>query len=391
VPGRAVRKRSLAGVIAAMAVVNLVYGTTFPLLALVLDGQGVSKTLIGLSTVVQALAVVVIAPWAPGLLQRIPPARLMQGVTVLLALLFIVAGLFPNVWFWFPLRFVIGALSAMLWISSEALINELVEDHWRGRVIGIYAAAGAAGFALGPLLLIVTGSDGMLPFYATSAFILLAGLPLFIVSPQRMQRSEEQTARLWAVFWLAPAIMLANVVYAAAAESLLTFFPLFGVALGVTENFALGLMTMMGLGAMILAVPFSWLADRVDRMGLLAAFVLLTMAGLALMPWAVRQPVLAGLFAFGFGGVEGMIYTLGVVLVGARFKGALLAAATTLFTACWGVGTVIGPLLVGVGMDRFGEERMALVILLIFAAYLPLPVAAWLRGRRARFQSEEVT
>jgi len=391
VPGRSRRKRSLAGVIAAMAVVNLVYGTTFPLLALVLDGQGVSKTLIGLSTVVQALAVVVIAPWAPGLLQRIPPSRLMQGVTVLLALLFIVAGLVPNLWFWFPLRFVIGALSAMLWISSEALINELVEDHWRGRVIGIYAAAGAAGFALGPLLLIVTGSDGMLPFYATSAFIMLAGLPLFIVSPQRMQRSEEQTARLWAVFRMAPAIMLANVVYAAAAESLLTFFPLFGVALGVTENFALGLMTMMGLGTMILAVPFSWLADRVDRMGLLAAFVLLTMAGLALMPWAVRQQVLAGLFAFGFGGIEGMIYTLGVVLVGVRFKGALLAAATTLFTACWGVGTVIGPLLVGVGMDRFGEERMALVILLIFAAYLPLPVVAWLRGRRARFQSEEVT
>jgi len=150
-------------------------------------------------------------------------------------------------------------------------------------------------------------------------------------------------------------------------------------------------MTMMGLGTMILAVPFSWLADRVDRMGLLAAFVLLTMAGLALMPWAVRQQVLAGLFAFGFGGIEGMIYTLGVVLVGVRFKGALLAAATTLFTACWGVGTVIGPLLVGVGMDRFGEERMALVILLIFAAYLPLPVVAWLRGRRARFQSEEVT
>lgn len=391
VPGHTLRKRSLAGVIAAMAVVNLVYGTTFPLLALVLDGQGISKTLIGLSTVVQALAVVVIAPWAPGLLQRLPPSRLMQVVTVLLAVLFIVAGLFPNVWFWFPLRFVIGALSAMLWISSEALINELVEDHWRGRVIGIYAAAGAAGFALGPLLLIVTGSDGMLPFYATSAFILLAGLPLFVVSPQRMQRDEQQTSGLWAVFWLAPAIMLANVVYAAAAESLLTFFPLFGVALGISETFALGLMTAMGLGTMILVMPFSWLADRVDRMGMLAAFVLLTIAGLAVMPWAVQQPVMAGIFAFVFGGVEGMIYTLGVVLVGARFRGALLAAATTLFTACWGVGTVIGPLLVGVGMDRFGAERMALVILLIFAVYVPLPVAAWLRGRHTRHPSEELT
>jgi hypothetical protein len=46
--------RSLIGVITAMAVVNLVYGITFPLRALVLDGQGVSKTLIGLSNMSQA-------------------------------------------------------------------------------------------------------------------------------------------------------------------------------------------------------------------------------------------------------------------------------------------------------------------------------------------------
>lgn len=388
-PSRYRRKRSLAGVIAAMAVVNLVYGITFPLLALVLDGQGVSKTLIGLNTMVQALAVIVIAPWAPGLLRRVAPSRLMQLVTVCLALLFIVAGLFPNVWFWFPLRFVIGAMTAMLWICSEALINELAEEHWRGRIIGIYAAVGAAGFALGPLLLILTGSDGMLPFYATSGLILCAGIPLFLVQHARMAQQEEKPTGLWAVFWLAPTIMLANVVYAAAAESLMTFFPLFGIGLGISANFALGLLTVMGLGTMVLVMPLSWLADHVDRMGMLAACVLLTMAGLLLMPWAVREGALAGAYAFLFGGVEGMIYTLGVILVGERFKGALLAAATTLFTACWGAGTVIGPLLVGLGMDRFGGERMPLIILALFALYLPLPLAGWYRGRRARHRREE--
>ena len=75
------RKRSLVGVIAAMAVVNLVYGITFPLLALVLDGQGVSKTLIGLNTVVQAMAVIVIAPWTPGLLRRVAPSRLKSPIS----------------------------------------------------------------------------------------------------------------------------------------------------------------------------------------------------------------------------------------------------------------------------------------------------------------------
>jgi MFS family permease len=369
------RRRSLAGVIAAMAVVNLVYGITFPLLALVLDGQGVSKTLIGLNTIVQAAAVIIIAPWAPALLRRVPPAQLMQRATVLLAVLFIIAGLYPNVWFWFPLRFVIGSMTALLWISSEALINQLAAERWRGRIIGIYAAVGSAGFALGPLLLILTGSDGMLPFYATSGMILLAGVPLFMVQRITMEGDDTGKVALRRIFWLAPTIMLANVAYAAAAESLLTFFPIFGVSVGISENLALGLMTLMGLGAMMLVVPLSWLADHIDRMGMLAVCVAVTVVGLALMPWA--------LYAFLFGGIEGMIYTLGVVLVGERFKGAMLAAATTLFTACWGAGTVIGPLAVGAGMDYFGSDQMALVILVLFALYLPLPVGSYLRRKRA--------
>ena len=187
-----------------MAVVNLVYGITFPLLALVLDAQGVSKSLIGLNTIAQAAAVMFIAPWTPGLLRRIAPSRIMQGVTVLLAVLFILAGLFPNVWFWFPLRFLMGASTALLWIASEALINDLAEESRRGRIVGLYASIGAAGFALGPLLLIVTGSEGMLPFYTTSFMILLAGLPLLAVAHRRMDKAGASHGGLWKVFWLAP-------------------------------------------------------------------------------------------------------------------------------------------------------------------------------------------
>lgn len=375
------RQRSLVGVVASMAVVNLVYGITFPLLALVLDAQGVSKTLIGLNTIAQAAAVIVIAPWAPGLMRRFAPSRIMQTVTVLLAALFILAGWFPNVWFWFPLRFVIGGLTALLWISSEALINELAEEQWRGRIIGFYASVGAAGFALGPLLLILTGSEGMPPFYATSALILLAGIPLFAVVHRTVGRAEEKHAGLWLVFRLAPTIMLANVVYAASSESLMTFFPLFGMSLGMSQDATLGLLTLMGFGTMILVMPISWLADHVDRMGLLAACVILTIGGLALMPWLIQVPWVSGVYVFLFGGIEGMIYALGVILVGQKFSGAMLAAATTMFTACWGAGTLLGPLLVGIGMDRLGAGWMPFIVLAMFAVFLPLPLGSYLRAR----------
>jgi len=382
------RQRSLVGIITAMAVVNLVYGISFPLLALVLDAQGVSKSLIGLSTIVQAAAVLAIAPFTPGLMTRFAPSRLMQTMTVALAVLFIVAGLYPNVWFWFPLRLIIGAATALLWISSEALINQLAVEQWRGRIISLYAAVGAAGFALGPLLLIFTGSEGMTPFMATSVMTLLAGVPLFLVAHRRMEIAQGSDQGIWRVFLLAPVIMLANVVYAAGVESIITFFPLYGMHLGMTKEFALGLITIMGAGGMIMALPLGWVADHVNRMGMLVFILILTMAGLLAMPFALLQePWLVFAFAFAFGGVEGMIYTLGVILIGERFSGPQLAAATTAFTACWGAGTMLGPLLVGVGMDWLGNDSMVLIIFAIFAVYLPLPVIVWVRSLHLKSQS----
>jgi MFS family permease len=382
---RTQRFRSLMGVIAAMAVVNLVYGISFPLLALVLDGQGVSKTLIGLSTISQAVAIFAIAPLAPRLMARLQAARIMQLSGISLAVLFLLAGWWQNVYFWFPLRFVIGALTALLWICSEALINELSVERWRSRVVGIYTSVGAAGFALGPLLLIATGSEGLLPFLATAGLVLLSAVPLFLVEHASPGGADERPVGLWVVIRLAPVVMLINVAYGAAAESMITFFPLFGMHFGLSEAFSLFLMTIVGVGGMVLILPMGWLADHVDRMGMLFVCVALSMLGLLAMPWVVQGPTwLAVGFLFAFGGVEGMIYALGVALVGQQFRGAALAAATTAFTTSWGVGTIIGPMAAGVGMDAWGAGSLTWIAAFFFALFLPLPMISWWRAKIRR-------
>jgi MFS family permease len=121
-----------------MVVVNLVYGLTLPLLSIVLDAQGVSKTMIGLSIVAQASAGVLLAPLMPRLITRSGAARVMQQSTLLAAGTLIALGLFQDVYAWFAMRFLLGAAGSMLWSASEAVINELVDDDWRGRIIGIY-------------------------------------------------------------------------------------------------------------------------------------------------------------------------------------------------------------------------------------------------------------
>jgi MFS family permease len=139
---------------------------------------------------------------------------------------------------------------------------------------------------------------------------------------------------------------------------------------------------MIGVGSMILILPLGWLADHVNRMGLLTACLVLTMLGLLLMPHVLHNPLLATIFFFAFGGVEGMIYALGVILIGERFRGSQLAGASTAFTACWAVGTIIGPMLAGAGMDRWGADKLPLIIFGFFLLYLPLPLREWLAQRR---------
>jgi MFS family permease len=214
--------------------------------------------------------------------------------------------------------------------------------------------------------------------------VLVSALPLLLVESTRGAPDEEPHG-LWQVVRLAPVVMLANVVYAASVESMITFFPLFGLELGLSQEFSLGLLTVLAIGGMILVLPLGWLADRIDRMAMLAVVTALTIVGLLLLPAMVQAPpVLASSFVFVLGGVEGMIYALGVMLIGQQFRGASLAAASTAFTTCWGVGTVLGPLLSGVGMDRLGAGSLTWVAAAFFVLFLPLPVRAWWLARPAR-------
>lgn len=355
-----------------MVIVNLVYGLTLPLLSLVLDAQGTSKTVIGMSIVAQASAGVLLAPMMPRLIMRAGAARVMQRATLLAAGTLIALGLYQNIVGWFPMRFLLGAAGAMLWSASETVINELADEDWRGRIIGVYGSAGAAGFAIGPIILILTGTDGLLPFVVTSAFIAAASLPLFWLRNETVGDEDQRHPSLRNIFRLVPHILLLNLTYAAAVEAFIAFFPLFGIHIGLGETRSLSLLTTFALGGIVLQLPLGWLADHMHRHKLLLSCLVMTTIGFLILPRVVSQSVGGPIFSFALGGVEGMIYALGVILLGQKFRGADLAAASVLYTGMWGAGTMLGPAIVGAGMDVFGDASMPYLIAAIYTVYLPV-------------------
>ena len=53
------------------------------------------------------------------------------------------------------------------------------------------------------------------------------------------------------------------------------------------------------------------------------------------------------------------LYTIGLAHLGSRLSGHDLANANAAFVLCYGLGMVLGPQAIGIGMDVFGTDGFA--------------------------------
>ena len=379
VTARDPRWRQLVIATVALAVASFGHGLTMPLLSLVLDHQGVDETLIGLNAGTYFIAVFAVAPLATRLLRARGPALLMLisilATVVLLALL----RAFPNVWLWFPLRFALGMAASFLWIAGEAWVNHSATETHRGRIIAIFGIVVSGGFALGPLILSMTGTEGWAPFLVTIALLLVAAAVLAgaLGSSPKLRGKTGPLARY---VLLAPVAMFGYFVFAAGDAMLLTFLPIYAAGLGVGEVDAIRLLTVLAVGSMALQYPIGWLADRVSNYAIAAAMGAVLLAGSAALPWALPLPAISVVFMFFYGGALGALYTISLVLLGRQFRGADLSAASAMLAVMFCIGSFIWPSAGGAAMDRFGGDAMPVSLVVAYALFLLIVVAAWLRG-----------
>ncbi len=382
-PIRGWRIRNLVAVSAVLGVAALVHGFSLPLLSLVLQRQGVGTTMIGLSTAVQYLAVLAAAPFVPRLMARQGPVPMMAWSIAATALLLVALPALPDVTIWFVLRFLLGMAESFLWIAGEAWLNHVAEEHRRGRTVALYGMAVGGGFAVGPLLLVMLGSEGWLPFLVCAAITMLAALPLLLVRGSAPKLEGVPSASAWRYLLLAPVAMLGYFVFAATDAVVMSFFPIYGMGEGLTESAAIGLISIFAIGTIAFQLPVGWLMDHVDGMGIVLVAILVMLCASVSLPWVIPYAPWNTVFMFVFGGTFAALYIVPLTMLGRRFKGADLSAAASVFAVMFCFGAVAGPPLSGVGMAFLGNDGMRWALVLIYALALPLPVIGLIRRWQA--------
>lgn len=380
---RQIRWSLIAHYISSMSI-GLAIGGVVPLIAVTLENRGVDSVLIGINSAMTSVGVLMVAPFATTIVRRIGASIGMAVGLVVCALSVLLMAFVENIWLWLMLRFLVGAGVSIHWVVSETWMNAVVQERNRGMVMSLYVTSIAAGFALGPIMLTVVGVEGVLPFAAVAAMTALTALPMVLIRklvPPLSLKSKGSVIRLARE---APTIFAAVMCVGLVDAAFFTFLPLYGLRIGLEQEIAITLLTAVFAGNLLLQVPLGWLADRVNRRGLLVVLGMISTVCPFLAAWTLSigataaYPVLVL-----WGGASFGLYTVGVTMLGERYKGGELVAANAAFVMTFELANLVGPPVSGWAIEVWEPTGLLAYMALVAASFVVVTLGRGLvRTRR---------
>lgn len=372
---------ALAGITAALAMFGAAQGLSYPLFTILMQRQGLSPALIGLSAAMMPLGLILSASLVPAAVRLFGARGLAVGCALAAALCFLLVGWLQNWVAWFLVRFVIGFVINPLYILGEVWALALAPEAKRGRVMGVFNAVMGLGYAAGPLSMAVVGTHGWPPFLVGIGGFVGCAAVLGLVS-RRLAGFEDDGQPTGGLVWfaiLAPALLAAVGVAAATQQARYALLPVFGAAYGLAEAASAALITGLALGNILLQVPLGLAAERFGGRAMVIACATVNGLCALLLPLAIQSTAIWPLLVL-MGGVGYGVYTMALVELGTRFRGRALVAGNAAFALMWGVGGIVGPPGAGVAMEAVGAIGLPLVIAVLCAGLVIF--ALWREMRR---------
>lgn len=358
-----------------------------------------------------ALSRLLFAPASGRLISRLGERRIYTSGLLIVGLGSIGAGLAPNYWVLILSRIVGGLGSVMFTVAAMGILVRYAPPTIRGRVSGYFATSFLLGNILGPVLGAAASSWGMrVPFFVYATMLLLASLVVltFLKEPQGQELDTAGLEQVRPVLSLAEAWQFTNY-KAALLANFAVGWSVFGVQSTVIPLAAMALVAGQGEGLS---------ADQLAAAGAqLAGFTLATYAaGNALVqiysgklgdrvgrrPLVFSGLLLAGLLTIVYGFVAGssLLFVLLAAFLGvaSALLGPSLQAAVSdvigsgrsggqplaYFQMVSDVGLILGPLLAGFLIDRWGF----LPAFWVAGLLLLLAAVAWFPAYRPRFPQD---
>lgn len=354
-------------------------GMLLPLMAIILEQNGVSSSVNGIHATALYIGVLIASPFMEKPLQKLgfKPIIAIGGVLVFISL-----ALFPlwkALWFWFILRMVVGIGDHMLHFGTQTWITTTVSESSRGRSIAFYGLSFGLGFTLGPLMTRLLSINETLPFIISALLSMIVWSTLFFVKNMWPEQDIDtvQATNLFGRFtqtgkiaWIA---LLPGFAYGFLEATLHGVFPIYGLRIGHDVNILSLIIPCFAAGSLISQLPLGMLSDRLGRKKVLlyvlfAGTICFTLAAF------LETSILALFIIFTLAGMfVGSLFSLGISFMVDLLPKSLLPAGNLMIGISFSLGSISGPLIGGLFIQWFpGTSFFYMIVTILLMVFMAI-------------------
>lgn len=291
---------------------------------------------------------------------------------------------------WILLAPLSGLGYGLRWIGNETWLFGITPLRMQGRIVGIHESLLGIAAVVGPALIGLIGVNSRWPFFVAAALSLSASIPLLLAGRCEMPtaahaaRVDVNPPRLHTVRSFVSLGALVAGTGGLIEGGFVSFFPVFASEQSMDSSKIAWLLSIFGLGGMLLQFPLGWLVDKRS----FKAAAMLTCVGTAAVALGLLmgslQPSSTAALVFILGGTITGYLTLGIIAATRSTNPQTLALQVSRVSIAFTALSACGPLAVGVLIKTFGPS--ALMVFAAAAAILSGILTILWRGERQRTQ-----
>lgn len=356
-------------------------GMLLPLLAIILEKNGVPSSVNGLHATGLYIGVLIASPFMEKPMRKFgfKPIIVLGGMLVFISML-----LFPfwqSLWFWFILRVTIGIGDNMLHFGTQTWITTTSAKESRGKNIAYYGLFFGLGFTLGPLMTRLLAINETLPFLVSAILSMIVWSFMFFVRNKWPENDTVKTdtsgslsrfIQTGKIAWVA---LLPAFGYGFLEATLHGVFPIYGLRIGHSVGTLSLIIPCFAAGSLITQIPLGVLSDRYGRRSIL--LTVLSIGIVCFLIAASMETSVTALFVtFALAGMFiGSLFSLSISFLADILPTSLLPAGNLMTGVAFSIGSISGPFLGGLFIEyvpgvSFFYVIVGMLLLILIATYL---------------------
>jgi MFS family permease len=280
--------------------------------------------------------------------------RVFAALASLISAVLILYAAAPDPLIWTLMRVVIGFCFSGVYVVAESWLNDSATNENRGQTMSVYLIVQMIGIVTAQGLLNVADPGGYNLFIISSVLVSVSFAPILLsVSPAPLFHTTKPMT-LRTLFTTSPLGFVGAFLLGMVFSALFGMSSIFGAQAGMSVRDISIFVAFIYIGGMLCQYPIGWFSDRMDRRVLIAGLNLLGAVTMLVGLFYHGNFLWLLFLAFVVGGISNPLYSLYIAYTNDFLEIEDMAAASGGLIFVNGIGAIMGPIILGWMMGRFG-------------------------------------